>query len=72
MEKKSLISTDTLIPLGLVISLLLLAYNYGIMVSKVNRAVQDISDVKGQITSLNTKFDQYLSTRISLNTYGNH
>lgn len=70
MEKKSLISTDTLIPVGLAISLCLLAYNYGVMVSKVNRAVQDIGDVKQQVTALNNKLDSYLTTHFSVNTYG--
>lgn len=63
MEKPSLISKDSLVPLGLVFTLVAAAVSFGVMYQKVEEVRGDVQDMKTQVTKLDDKMDALLSQR---------
>lgn len=65
MEKQALITKDTLLPLGLVFTLVGAAISFGIMYSKVETMSQDVALIKAQQNE-NTKLLNQLVGRQSI------
>ncbi len=63
MERPSVINKDSLIPLGLVITLVGAAGSFGVMWNKVEEVRGDIQEMKAQVTKLDDKMDALLQQR---------
>lgn len=61
--ERPIINKESLIPLGLVITLVGAAMSFGVMYQKVETVRADLVDVKNQITKLDDKLDAVLTQR---------
>ena len=58
MEKPSIISKESLLPLGLVFTLLAAAVSFGVMFNQSQQTREDIRELKVQIAKLDDKLDR--------------
>jgi uncharacterized membrane protein YciS (DUF1049 family) len=68
MEK---ITKDTLIPLGLVLTLVVASVSFGVMYQKVEEMRFSVSEVKNQISRIDDKLNDVLLLRSSVSVVKN-